>query len=384
LSGINRLVDAALDRLIQDLENTCRSDCTQRCGGSIQLFDRRPMSAGADVLRPAFLEETAMKFQRRQFLRLAAAAIGLPALSRIAHAQPYPARPVRLVVGFVPGGAPDIAARLLGQWLSERLGQPFVVENQSGAGSNIATEAVVEAPADGYTLLLLTLANAVNATLYEKLPYNFIRDIAPVASISHETYGMEVHPSFPAKTVSEFIAYAKANPGKLNMASPGNGSAPHVAGELFKIMTDVDMVHVPYRGSAPALTDLIAGQVQLMFSPLSSSIEYVRGGKLRALAVTTATRSEALPDIPTVGESVPGYEASGWFGVGAPRNTPTDIVDKLNREINAGLADPKLRAKLANLGASAFVGSPADFGRLVADETEKWGKVIRAAHIKIG
>jgi tripartite-type tricarboxylate transporter receptor subunit TctC len=325
-----------------------------------------------------------MKFQRRQFLRLAAASIGLPALSRIAHAQPYPAKPVRIVVGFAPGGAADIIARLFGQWLSERLGQPFLIENQSGAGSNIATEAVVDAPADGYTLLLLTLANAVNATLYEKLHYNFIHDIVPVASISHETYGMEVHPSFPAKTVSEFIAYAKANPGKLNMASPGNGSAPHVAGELFKIMTDVDMMHVPYRGSAPALTDLIAGQVQVMFSPLSSSIEYVRGGKLRALAVTTATRSEALPDIPTVGESVPGYEASGWFGVGAPRNTPADIVDRLNREINAGLADPKLKAKLANLGASAFVGSPADFGRLVADQTEKWGKVIRAAHIKIG
>jgi tripartite-type tricarboxylate transporter receptor subunit TctC len=231
------------------------------------------MSAGADVLRPAFLEETAMKFQRRQFLRLAAAAIGLPAVSRIAHAQPYPAKPVRIVVGFAPGGAPDIMARLFGQWLSERLGQPFLIENQSGAGSNIATEAVVDAPADGYTLLLLTLSNAVNATLYEKLHYNFIRDIVPVASISHETYGMEVHPSFPAKTVSEFVAYAKANPGKLNMASPGNGSAPHVAGELFKIMTDVDMVHVPYRGSAPALADLIAGQVQVMFSPLSSSIE---------------------------------------------------------------------------------------------------------------
>ena len=325
-----------------------------------------------------------MKFQRRQFLRLAAATIALPAVSRMARAQAYPARPVRLVVGFAPGGAPDIAARLLGQWLSDRLGQPFLIENQSGSGSNIATEAVVEAPADGYTLLLSSISNAVNATLYEKLPYNFIRDIAPVASISHETYGMEVHPSFPAKTVSEFVAYAKANPGKLNMASPGNGSGPHVAGELFKIMTGVDMVHIPYRGSAPALTDMIAGQVQVMFSPLSSSIEYVRGGKLRALAVTTATRSEALPDIPTVGESVPDYEASGWFGVGAPRNIPSDIVDKLNKEINAGLADPKLKAKLANLGSSAFVGSPADFGKLVATETEKWGKVIRAAHIKIG
>jgi tripartite-type tricarboxylate transporter receptor subunit TctC len=323
-----------------------------------------------------------MKIPRRQFLRQATIAIGLPAVSRMANAQAYPTRPVRLVVGFAAGGAPDIAARLLAQWLSERLGQQFIIENRPGAGGNIATEGVVDAPADGHTLLLVNISNAVNATLYQKLNYNFIRDIAPVASISHETYGMEVHPSFPAKTVTEFITYAKANPGKLNMASPGNGTGPHVAGELFKIMAGIDMVHVPYRGSPPALTDLLAGQVQMMFSPLSSSIEYVRAGKLRALAVTTAARSEVLPDLPTVGEFVPGYEASGWFGVGAPRKTPVQIVDKLNQEINAGLADSKLKARLADLGSAVFVGSPSDFARHVAEETEKWGKVIRAANIR--
>jgi tripartite-type tricarboxylate transporter receptor subunit TctC len=323
-----------------------------------------------------------MKFSRRRFLNLAAIAFGLPAVSRRADAQAYPARPVRIFVGFAAGGAPDIAARLVAQWLSERLGQQFIIENRPGAGGNIATEAVVEAPADGYTLLQAGLQNAVNATLYEKLKYNFIRDIAPVASISHETYGMEVHPSFPAKTVSEFIAYAKANPGKLNMASPGNGTGPHMAGELFKMMAGVDMVHVPYRGSPPALTDLLAGQVQMMFSPLSSSIEYVRSGKLRALAVTTATRSEALPDLPTVGDFVPGYKASGWFGVGAPRKTPAEIVDRLNHEINAALADPKLRARFADLGAVVFVGSPSDFARHIAEETEKWAKVVRAANIR--
>jgi tripartite-type tricarboxylate transporter receptor subunit TctC len=325
-----------------------------------------------------------MKLPRRRFLHLAAVAIGLPAVSRMACAQAYPARPVRIIVGFAAGGAPDIAARLLAQWLSERLGQQFIIENRPGAGSNIATEAVVDAPADGYALLLVSLANAVNATLYEKLNYNFIRDIAPIASISHETYGMEVHPSFPAKTVPEFITYAKANPGKLNMASPGNGSGPHMAGELFKIMTGVDMVHVPYRGSPPALTDLLAGQVQVMFSPMSSSIEYVKDGKLRALAVTTATRSATLPDLPTVGEFVPGYEASGWFGVGAPSKTPVEIVDRLNKEINAGLADSKLKARLAALGSEVFVGSPSDFGKHIVEETEKWGKVVRAAHIKVG
>jgi tripartite-type tricarboxylate transporter receptor subunit TctC len=323
-----------------------------------------------------------MKFSRRRFLQLATVAIGLPAVSRMASAQAYPTRPVRLVVGFAAGGAPDIAARLVAQWLSERLGQQFIIENRPGAGGNLATEVVVEASADGYTLLLINISNAVNATLYEKLKYNFIRDIAPVASISHENYGMEVHPSFPAKTVSEFISYAKANPGKLNMASPGNGTGPHMAGELFKIMAGIDMVHVPYRGSPPALTDLLAGQVQLMFSPLSSSIEYVKGGKLRALAVTTAARSEVLPDLPTVGEFVPGYAASGWFGIGAPSKTPVEIVDKLNQEVNAGLADPKLKARLADLGSTVFVGSRSDFAKHISTETEKWARVVRTANLR--
>jgi tripartite-type tricarboxylate transporter receptor subunit TctC len=323
-----------------------------------------------------------MKLARRQFLQLATIAASAPALSHIANAQAYPTRPVRLVVGFAAGGAPDIAARLVGQWLSERLGQQFIIENRPGAGGNLATEVVVAAPADGYTLLLINLSNAVNATLYQKLKYDFIRDIAPVASISNENYGMEVHPSFPAKTVPEFIAYAKANPGKLNMASPGSGTGPHMAGELFKIMAGVDMVHVPYRGSPPALTDLLAGQVQMMFSPLSSSIEYVKGGKLRALAVTTAARSEVLPDVPTVGEFVPGYQASGWFGIGVPSKTPVGIVDTLNHEINAGLADPKLKARFADIGAAVFVGSPSDFANHIAAETEKWGKVVRAANIR--
>jgi tripartite-type tricarboxylate transporter receptor subunit TctC len=325
-----------------------------------------------------------MKLRRRQFLRLSALALGLPAISRMAVAQTYPARPVRMVVGFAAGGAPDIAARLIAQWLSERLGQQFIIENRPGSGGNIATEAVVDAPADGYTLLMAGLQNAVNATLYEKLNYDFIRDTAPVGSVSHENYGMEVHPSFPARTVPEFIAYAKANPGKLNMASPGNGTGPHMAGELFKIMAGVDMVHVPYRGSPPALTDLLAGQVQLMFSPMSSSIGYVKSGKLRALAVTTATRSTALPDLPTVGEFVPGYKASGWFGVCAPRKTPVEIVERLNKEINAGLADSKLKARFTDLGSEVFAGSPADFGKHIADETEKWGKVVQTAHLKVG
>jgi tripartite-type tricarboxylate transporter receptor subunit TctC len=323
-----------------------------------------------------------MKLARRQFLQLATMAAGVPGLSHIANAQAYPTRSVRLVVGFAAGGAPDIAARLVGQWLSERLGQQFIIENRPGAGGNIATEVVVDAAADGHTLLLINISNAVNATLYQKLKYDFIRDIAPVASISHENYGMEVHPSFPAKTVPEFIAYAKANPGKLNMASPGNGTGPHVAGELFKIMAGVDMVHVAYRGSPPALTDLLAGQVQMMFSPLSSSIEYVRGGKLRALAVTTAARSEVLPDVPTVGEFLPGYQASGWFGIGAPAKTPLGIVDTLNREINAGLADPKLKARFADIGAAVFVGSPSDFAKHIVAETEKWAKVVRTANIR--
>ncbi|MBV9560502.1 MAG: tripartite tricarboxylate transporter substrate binding protein [Bradyrhizobium sp.] len=323
-----------------------------------------------------------MKLPRRQFLHLAGIAAGLPVVSGLANAAVYPARPVRIIVGFAAGGAPDIAARLLAQWLSDRLGQQFIVENRPGAGGNIATETVVGAPADGHTLLLVSIANAVNATLYQRLNYDFMADIAPVACISHEAYVMEVHPSFPATTVGEFITYAKAHPGKLNMASAGNGTGPHVAGELFKIMAGVDMVHVPYRGSPPALTDLIAGQVQMMFSPQSSSIEYVRGGKLRALAVTTAARSRVLPDVPTVGEFVAGYEASGWYGIGAPRRISAEIVDRLNGEINAGLADATLKARFAELGAAVAIGSPSDFARLIAEETEKWGKVIRMANVR--
>jgi tripartite-type tricarboxylate transporter receptor subunit TctC len=323
-----------------------------------------------------------MKLPRRKFLRLAAGAATLPAVSRIARAQAYPSRPVRWILSAPPGGALDIVARLMGQWLSERLGQPFVIENRTGGGGNIATEAVVRAPPDGYTLLMVTMVHAVNATLYDRLNFNFIRDIAPVAPISREPNVMVVNPSVPTKTVSEFIAYAKANPGKINMASSGNGTSPHMGGELFKAMTGVDVVHVPYRGGAPALTDLIGRQVQVMFAFISSSIEYIRAGKLRALAVTTTTRSPALPDVPVVGDFVPGYEASSWIGLGVPKNTPTEIVDKLNREINAGIADPKIRARLADLGSTVFPGSPADFGKHIADETEKWGKVIRAANLK--
>jgi tripartite-type tricarboxylate transporter receptor subunit TctC len=323
-----------------------------------------------------------MKLPRRRFLHLAAGAAALPALSRVACAQAYPTRPVRMIVGFVPGSGPDIVGRLLGQWLSDRLGQPFVIENRPGAATNIATEAVVRAPADGYTLLFVTAASAINTTLYEKLSFNFISDIAPVASISRETFALEVNPSFPAKTVPEFIAYAKANPGKLSMASPGSGTAPHMAGELFKMMAGVDLVHVPYRGSAPALTDLMGGQVQVTFGPLTSSIQYVRAGKLRALAVSSTSRSDALPDIPTLADFLPGYEATGWFGIGVPRSTPADIIDKLNKEINAALADPKINDRLSDLGGMILGGSPADFGKLIADDTEKWGKVIKFAGIK--
>jgi tripartite-type tricarboxylate transporter receptor subunit TctC len=317
---------------------------------------------------------------RRQFLHLAAGAAALPAVSRIAWAQSYPTRPVHWIVGFTPAGGNDIVARLMGQWLSERLGQPFVIENRPGAGTNIATEAVVNAPPDGYTLLLANLANAINATLYEKLNFNFIRDIAPVAGISQAPLIMVVNPSVPAKTVPEFIAYAKANPGKINMGSAGIGSAGHLAGELFKMMAAVSLVHVPYRGNAPALTDLIAGQVEVLFP--SAAFEYVKTGKLRGLAVTGAVRLETLPDLPTVGESTPGYEASSLYGIGAPRNTPAEIVDKLNKEVNAALADPKMRARLADLGGTPLPGSPAQFGKLIVDETEKWGKVIKFAGIK--
>jgi tripartite-type tricarboxylate transporter receptor subunit TctC len=324
----------------------------------------------------------AVKLRRREFLQLAAGAGGLCAFARPAAALDYPTRPVRFLVGFGPGGAPDILARLMGQWLSERLQQSFVVENRPGASSSIATETVITAPADGYTLLLASLANVVNATLYEKLNYNFIRDTAPVASISREPMGMEVHPSFPAKSVVEFISYAKANPGKLSMGSAGVGTTLHMAGELFMYMTGIKMVHVPYRSSAEALTDLLAERVQVVFSPLPSSIEYVRTGRLRALAVTSATRSAALPDVPTVGDFVPGYEASAFYGISATKDTPAQIIDKLNQEINAGLADPQLKQRLAGLGSVPTPTSPAEFGRFIADETEKWGKVIRAANIK--
>jgi len=323
-----------------------------------------------------------LKLPRRQFLHIAAGAAALPAGSRIARAQAYPTRPVRIVVGFPPGGSVDITARLIGQWLSERLGQQFVIENRPGAGTNIGTEAVVRAPADGYTLLLVSPGNAINATLYGNLNFNFIRDIAPVATIVRAPNVMEVHLSVPAKTVPEFIAYAKANPGKINMASTGNGTSTHLSGELFKAMTGVDMIHVPYRGNAPALTDLLAGQVHVLFDSMSTSIEHIRAGRVRGLAVTSATRSHALPDLPTVGDFVPGYEASAFFAVGAPKNTPAEIINKLNTEINAGLADPKIRARLADLGGMIFTGSPADFGKFIAEETDKWAKVIKSAGIK--
>jgi tripartite-type tricarboxylate transporter receptor subunit TctC len=324
-----------------------------------------------------------MKLLRRQFLHLAAGAVALPAVSRVASAQTYPSRPVHLIVGFAPGGGNDIVARLMGQWLSEQLGQQFVIENRPGAGTNIATEAVVNARPDGYTLLLVASSAAINATLYKNLNFNFIRDIAPVAGIIRLPNVMLVNPSFPAKTVPEFIAYAKANPGKISMASSGNGSSTQVAGELFKMMTGIDMVHVPYRGTGPAMTDLLGGQVQVMFPPTVSPIAFIRSGKLRALGVTTSTRSEALPDIPTIGDFVPGYEASAWYGVGAPKNTPAEIVEKLNKEINAGLSDPTMKARLAELGGIVLGGSPADFGRLIAEETEKWGKVVKFSGAKV-
>jgi tripartite-type tricarboxylate transporter receptor subunit TctC len=323
-----------------------------------------------------------MKLPRRNFLHLAAGAAALPFAPHVARAQAYPTRPVRIIVGFAPGGGNDIMARLIGQWLSQRLGQQFVVENRPGAATNVATEAVVNAPPDGYTLLLVSLPNASNATLYENLKFNFIDDIAPVAGIARDPFAIEVHPSVPVKTVPEFIAHAKANPGKLNMASGGIGAGNHIAGELFKMMAEVNLVHVPYRGAGPALIDLLAGQVHVMFASISSSIEYVRAGKLRALAATTATRSPVLPDIPTVSEFVPGYEFSFWTGIGAPRNTPIEIVDKLNQEINAALADANMQARLAELGSTALPGSSGDFGKLIAEETEKWGKVVKFADIK--
>jgi tripartite-type tricarboxylate transporter receptor subunit TctC len=323
-----------------------------------------------------------MKTPRRQFLRLAAGAAALPAVSRLAQAQAYPTRPVRLIVAVAAGGGADIVTRLMGQWLSERLGQQFIVENRPGGGTNIGTEMVVHAAADGYTLLQVNLAHAINATLYDKLNYNFLRDIAPVAGIVGVSNVVEIHPSVPAKTLPEFIAYAKANPGKINMGSAGNGSSSHMAGELFKMLAGVNLVHVPYRGQGPAMTDLLGGQLQVIFATTPGTTEYVRIGKLRALAVTTRVRAEALPDVPTVADFVPGYEASQWYGFGAPKNTPPEIIEQLNKAVNAALADPRMKARLADFGGTVMPGSPADFGKLIAEETEKWGKVVKFAGIK--
>jgi tripartite-type tricarboxylate transporter receptor subunit TctC len=323
-----------------------------------------------------------VKLPRRTLLTSAAAALATAALPRLASAQEYPARPVRIVAGFAAGGGVDVTARLIGQWLAGRLGQPFVIENRTGAGGNVGTEAVVNAAADGYTLLLATVPNAVNASLYEKLNFNFIRDTAPVAGIIRVPMVMLLNPSVPATTVAEFIAYAKANPEKVNMASAGNGSAPHMAGELFKMMAGVNLVHVPYRGQGPALSDLLGGQVQVLFAATPGTTDYIATGKLRALAVTSAARAEVLPQLATVADFVPGYEASQWYGISAPKNTPADIVGKLNREINAGIADPAMKARLAAIGGEPLPGSPGEFGRLIAEETEKWGKVVRAAGIK--
>ncbi len=324
-----------------------------------------------------------MQVHRRRFLRLLAGVPGLPAVLRSAKAETYPSRPVRIMVGTAPGGGPDILARLIGQWLSDRLGQPFVVENKPGGSTNLATEEVAKAQPDGYTLLLLVPSNAaINGSLYNNLNYDFARDLTPVGAVSRETEVMVVNPSFPAKTAPEFISYAKANPGKINIASPGIGTGPHMAGELFKYMTGIEMTHVAYRGSAPAITDLLGGQVQVYFAPLSTSIEYVRIGKLRALGVTTAARVAALPDVPPLGDFVPGYETSTWYGIGAPKKTPVEIVDRLNKEINIGLADPGMTARLAALGSSAFPVSPDEFGKFIADETQKWAKVIKFARIE--
>ena len=336
---------------------------------------RRPAPPGSE-------RRLATQHPRRRIFTLAAGAVALPAVARLSWAQIYPARPVRIIVGFPAGGGADITARLIGQWLAERLGQQFIIENRAGANANIATEAVVRAQPDGYTLLLAGSFNATNATLYDRLTFNFIRDVVPVAPIMRAPFVMEVHPSVPARTLPEFTAYAKANPGKINMASTGIGNATHISGELFKLMARVDMVHVPYRGSAPAMSDLLGGQVQLMFDGLLSSIEHIRAGKLRALGVTTATRSIALPELPAIGEFLPGFEASLWYGLGAPRSTPSDVIDRLNREVNAALAEPNIRERFAEQGSTAMTGSPADFARLIAEETGKWSKVIRAANIK--
>jgi tripartite-type tricarboxylate transporter receptor subunit TctC len=319
---------------------------------------------------------------RRRFLHLTTGAAVLPALSGIARADTYPSRPVHLIVFYAAGGGNDIIARLMGQWLSQRLGQSFIIENRPGGGGNLGTEYVVRAPADGYTLLLSSTANTVNASLYEKLDFNFVRDIAPVASISYEPNIMVVNPALPANAIPEFIAYAKANPGKINYGSAGIGSSQHMSGELFKMMAGIDMTHVPFRGTAPALQSLLAGQVQLMFASMPASLEYVRAGKLRALGVTIAKRSDVLPDVPSVSEFLPGFDASVYYGIAAPKNTPAEIVDRLNKEINAGLADPEFNARLVKLGSMVLRGSPADFGKMIANETEKWAKVVKFAHIK--
>ena len=323
-----------------------------------------------------------MKLPRRKFLHLAAGVVALPTFSRVASAEAYPSRPVHIIVGYAPGGGNDIVARQMGQWLSQQTGQSFIIENRPGAATNIATEAVVNAAPDGYTLLLAGLPNAINATLYDHLNFNFIKDIAPVAGVAATTLVMVVNPSLSAKTVPEFIAFARTNRGAVNMATDGNGSVPHLAGELFKAMADVDMLNVPYRGTSPSIAALLGGQVQVFFASLPGSIEFIRAGKLRALGVTAAVRSNALPDIPTIGEFVHGYEASLWYGIAAPKKTPADVIDALNREINAGLTDPQMRARFADLGSTPIPGSPADFGKLIADETEKWGKIIRTENIK--
>jgi tripartite-type tricarboxylate transporter receptor subunit TctC len=323
--------------------------------------------------------EGIMDHHRRRLLQLAAGTVALPTVARLAKAQSYPARPVRMIVGFAPGGTTDLGARLVGQWLSEQLGQQFFIENRTGAATNIATEAVVRAPADGYTLLVVTASNAINATLYEKLNFDFLRDIAPVAGVMRYPLVMQVNPSFPAQTVDEFIGYVKSRPGQISYGSGGNGTSIHVATELFKMMTGIEMTHVPYRGGAPAMTDLMAGQVQVVFNPLPESMEFIRSGKLRPLGVTSATRAPVLPDIPTIGETVAGYEADAFQGVGAPKDTPADIIEALNKAINAGLADAKLKARFNDLGAAVFPVAPAEFSRFVAAETEKWAKVIRFA-----
>jgi tripartite-type tricarboxylate transporter receptor subunit TctC len=319
---------------------------------------------------------------RRKFLHLAASAAALPAVSRVARAQAYPTRPVRIVVGFTPGGAVDITARLIAHSLSERLGQPFTIENRPGAATNIGTDAVIRAPADGYTLLMISPPAAINATLYENLTFNFIRDIAPVASVIRMPFVLEVNPFVPAKTVPELIAFARTNPGKISMASSGIGSGPHLAGELFKMMAGINMVHVPYRGEAPAMNDLLGGQVQVLFGTTALATEHIRAGKVRALALTTPTRAETLPGIPILSNFLPGYEASFWDGFCAPKNTPAEVIERLNKEINAALTDPQIKARFSDMGGSVFAGSPADFGKFIAEETEKWGKVIRAANIK--